>query len=219
MPRTLNLTHRLLRIKRTQTSRLSDLSNQELFSRNDNVGFFTSRAMMNGQFYSPARLRLYKLPFRSRLSAAERAEQERIAKHGIEWWASPNRTASVFAHGADRSGNGREKEREPAGDLPTSTPLPAARTPRRPAPSRDSYKPAGFYTRSVHTSLRSAPISPFRFPSGSSASFTNIAERRASELRGRIKADREVDLVQIMADLRDLELLDMLREAKPKGVC
>lgn len=63
--------------------------------------------------------------------------------------------------------------------------------------------------------LRPGPL-PFRHFSTSPPLPGPVHEKRASVLAKKIAADEEVDLRQIMADLRDLELLDMLNKVSPK---
>ncbi|BGP37377.1 hypothetical protein JCM10449v2_001283 [Rhodotorula kratochvilovae] len=190
-----------------------------------NAGFFTSTPMLTGQAGReiPRRMGIYNLTLRERyeqfcrrgLSRYE-AEIKRVEERGLEWWETP-RSATLFSAAV------REEEPSTSSVLPTadkrspaaSTPLPRGRV------RRESTRPTGFFVRPAHTSsfLRQPafPSNSFRFPPSSSASFSSVADRRAAELRGKIPADKEIDLQRIMDDLRDLELLDLLRDVRPKA--
>ncbi|GAA6047698.1 hypothetical protein JCM3770_001725 [Rhodotorula araucariae] len=170
----------------------------------------------------PRRLGIYRLTSRERYERFCRrgvpryeAEIKRLEERGLEWWESP-RSATLFSAAV------REDESAPPAPQgsasvgkPAPTPLPRGRA------RWEHARPTGFFVRPARATsfLRpsSHPSSPIRFLPGSEASYSSIAERRATELRSKIPANTEIDLQQIMDDLRDLELLDLLRQVVPKA--
>ena len=194
-----------------------------------NAGFFTSSKMLPGQIglAVPRRLGVYPLSMAARYERfCQRGEQtfkaelKRVKEHGLEFWESP-RAAALYSTLPEQEpltpDNDGATVAHSAHDKPSPPSSPPS-IPRR-TPSRKPARPTGFFTRPASSSsiLRPpAANNPFSFPAGSTSSFSSIAERRVAELRSKIPADAEIDLKQIMADLRDLELLDLLKNVKPK---
>lgn len=182
----------------------------------------------------PGRMRICRLSAREKYARfCERSGPltRRLEAHGVEWWESP-RSAALYSTFPPLI---EERGEHPGSTEAATTATTAATTrgdnervlasqPSAPLrkPSRDTSRPTGFFVRPASgASILSRPpagYNPFRFPSGASSAFSSVADRRAAELRSKIPADAEIDLKQIMADLRDLELLDLLRGVKPKCV-
>ncbi|TNY23334.1 hypothetical protein DMC30DRAFT_32334 [Rhodotorula diobovata] len=181
----------------------------------------------------PGRMRICRLSAREKYARfCERSGPltRRLEAHGVEWWESP-RSAALYSTFPPLI---EERGEHPGSTEAATTATTAATTrgdnervlasqPSAPLrkPSRDTSRPTGFFVRPASgASILSRPpagYNPFRFPSGASSAFSSVADRRAAELRSKIPADAEIDLKQIMADLRDLELLDLLRGVKPKS--
>ncbi|GAA5885027.1 hypothetical protein JCM6882_007197 [Rhodosporidiobolus microsporus] len=115
-----------------------------------------------------------------------------------------------------------ERPQEPSRDWVASVPRrPSSPSPAPARPPQGRRRIGPGFNRGVHTGkgfsiadLRSGR----RSFSSSAVDFASaVAERRSAELAAKIPAEKEIDLKQVMDDLRDLELLDMLREAKPKS--
>lgn len=74
-----------------------------------------------------------------------------------------------------------------------------------------------FYSSSTPRRPTVSSSLPSTFDAANSRPYSVVANNRAAELAVKIPADKEVDLKQIMDDLRYLELLDMLRKVTPRG--
>ncbi|GAA5844830.1 hypothetical protein JCM9279_000009 [Rhodotorula babjevae] len=214
----------LLRIPRPR------ILDHEPYLPGTNAGYFSSNEMLPGQLGRtvPRRLGIYPLSwavryerFCERSEPALRAELKRMKEHGLEFWESP-RAAALYSTVPEQEqlapAGDPEAVAHSARDKPSPPPSPPS-TSRR-TPSRKPARPTGFFIRPASTSsIRRPPAvnSPFIFPAGSTSSFSSVAERRVDELRSKVGVDTEIDLKQIMADLRDLELLGLWRNVKPKS--
>jgi hypothetical protein len=217
------------------------LSAQEPFQPSSPCGFFTSTSSMTFRTRNPRYLtsvsKLSRAAKREerflRFDAKYQKEVADVAKAGIDGRLDP------LMEGAKRSaGTTMLREALGAQDAEPTT------TGRRPPTTvRKSTMVVPRFSRGVlmgdqfRVSSISSPSSPFRFyttstrptvssflsPSLNRTTFVNsrpfsiIAQNRATELANKIPAETEIDLKQIMDDLRDLELLDMLRKVAPKG--
>ncbi|GAA5911045.1 hypothetical protein JCM8208_003968 [Rhodotorula glutinis] len=193
-----------------------------------NAGFFSSNEMLPGQAGRnvPRRLGIYPLSraaqyerFCRRGEQTTRAELRRMEVHGLEFWESPG-AAALYTTLPEQEQPVLAADIETVANSGKASSSSTAPSTARRTPSRKPARPTGFFTRPASTSsiLRPpAASNPFTFPVGSTSSFSSVAERRMTELRGKIGADAEIDLKQIMADLRDLELLDLFKNIKAKS--
>ncbi|GAA5829038.1 hypothetical protein JCM11251_004104 [Rhodosporidiobolus azoricus] len=213
----------------------------EAYPRHNPSGFFSNEDMLSTYPINIARRgEIYKLTSKGRWDenvayAARRvrtwtrrmeAEKKEVEESTQPMWQDPlalgAKAAAMGGAWADSFKSWRadveekQKQREPSRDW-------VAEVPRRPAPPsqpRPHTRPR--FSRGVHSSkdfrISNTSSSSKRSFSSSTAPYASaVADRRASELAGKIPADKGIDLKQVMEDLRDLELLDMLREAKPKS--
>lgn len=74
--------------------------------------------------------------------------------------------------------------------------------------------PVTLQAHSAQRGLSQSTGRAFSFPTKSVKG--PVHDRRAQLLAHRIPADREINLKQVMDDLRDLELLDVLNKVSPK---
>ncbi|GAA5871896.1 hypothetical protein JCM8547_003299 [Rhodosporidiobolus lusitaniae] len=133
---------------------------------------------------------------------------------------------SALAWSAGRKGRNTQEDKSASSpSSPSAIPRPFPRGGRPDYGSRFSRgvrSGPGFSIRTPPPSsssrffFTSAAFSPPPFPAGTRA-HSSVAERRALGLANKISADKEVDLRQIMDDLRDLELLDEFMKVKPKA--
>ncbi|GAA5973278.1 hypothetical protein JCM11641_003048 [Rhodosporidiobolus odoratus] len=167
---------------------------------------------------------------RTRAMVLDTKYREAVKTEGVSTFIDP------LSDGADRSPFGKMWENVMGTKASTAgsskRPPSSLPKPRADPTSAGRNAPTPRFSRGVHAGQGfRLPSSPRPPPSSRSFSTTPnlsvtttavlgagpVALKRAPELAARIPSEREVDLRQIMGDLRDLELLDMLREVKPKA--
>ncbi|GAA5871054.1 hypothetical protein JCM16303_001676 [Sporobolomyces ruberrimus] len=118
-----------------------------------------------------------------------------------------------------REGKEAEKGRNGAVPRPSAPAYRRKPTRTRTCIFRSTFDPS----RSLHTgSFASIPIStPFKLAPSSDSTFARLYSTqtlaRKNVLRARFPQDKKIDLLQIMNDLRDLELLELLKGVRPKS--
>ncbi|GAA6012661.1 hypothetical protein JCM10207_009072 [Rhodosporidiobolus poonsookiae] len=132
----------------------------------------------------------------------------------------PANDAPPAAFANPSSSSSKPPRRSPASSRGHSTPPPRPKA----LPPRFSRGPhTGFRlpfdpppsSRSF-SALSAVRLASVTAPPGS-RTHSSVAERRSLELASKIPATKEIDLKQVMDDLRDLELLDLLRGARAKA--